>query len=85
MIYIYIHSGHVDRFNISSLNYPPDPMNNVCYAGRRTDFRDKNRELFSGELFSGELFLDQSFDEMHLKRANIFEECFQVDDGVSGR
>ena len=26
------------------------------YAGRRTDFRDKNRELFSGELFSGELF-----------------------------
>ena len=26
------------------------------YAGRRTDFRDKNRELFSGELFSGDLF-----------------------------
>ena len=26
------------------------------HAGRRTDFRDKNRELFSGELFSGELF-----------------------------
>ena len=26
------------------------------YAGRRTDFRDKNRELFSGQLFSGELF-----------------------------
>ena len=25
-------------------------------AGRRTDFRDQNRELFSGELFSGELF-----------------------------
>ena len=25
-------------------------------AGRRTDFRDKNRELFSGELFSGEIF-----------------------------
>ena len=25
-------------------------------AGRRTDFRDKNRELFFGELFSGELF-----------------------------
>jgi len=29
------------------------PNNN---AGRRTDFRDKIRELFSGELFSGELF-----------------------------
>ena len=28
----------------------------VSYAGRRTDFRDNNRELFSGELFSGELF-----------------------------
>ena len=27
-----------------------------CHAGRRTDLRDKNRELFSGELFSGELF-----------------------------
>ena len=27
------------------------------HAGRRTDFRDKNRELFSGELFSGEEFL----------------------------
>ena len=25
-------------------------------AGRRTDFRDKNRELFSGEFFCGELF-----------------------------
>ena len=30
-------------------------------AGRRTDFRDKNRELFSGELFSGEEFLQQHY------------------------
>ena len=28
-------------------------------AGRRTDFRDKNRELFSGELFSGEELLPE--------------------------
>jgi len=30
------------------------------YAGRRTDFRDKNRELFSGELFSGEELLPEN-------------------------
>jgi len=29
-------------------------------AGRRTDFRDKNRELFSGELFSGEELLPEN-------------------------
>jgi len=31
-------------------------LNNL-YAGRRTNFWDKNRELYSGELFSGEEFL----------------------------
>ena len=35
---------------------PGKPIAMFPYAGRRTDFRDKNRELFSGELFSGELF-----------------------------
>jgi len=30
------------------------------YAGRRTDFRDKNLELFSGELFSGEELLPEN-------------------------
>jgi len=37
---------------------------NLCgknNAGRRTNFRDKNRELFSGELFSGEEFVEQHF------------------------
>jgi len=29
-------------------------------AGRRTNFRDKNRELFSGELFSGEELLPEN-------------------------
>jgi len=31
-----------------------------CYAGRRTDFRDKNRAMFSGELFSGEELLPEN-------------------------
>ena len=30
------------------------------HVGRRTDFRDKNRELFSGELFSGEELLPEN-------------------------
>ena len=30
-----------------------------AYAGRRTNSRDKNRELFSGELFSGEELLPE--------------------------
>ena len=29
------------------------------HAGRRTDFRDKNRAIFSGELFSGEELLPE--------------------------
>ena len=37
-------------------------QNNVTpNASRRTNFRDKNRELFSGELFSGEEFLEQHY------------------------
>jgi len=32
----------------------------ATYAGRRTDFGDKNRELFSGELFSGEELLPEN-------------------------
>jgi len=32
----------------------------LYYAGRRTNFRDKNRELFSGELFSGEELLPEN-------------------------
>jgi len=31
----------------------------VAYAGRRTDFGDKNRAIFSGELFSGEELLPE--------------------------
>ena len=31
----------------------------VPYAGRRTDFRDKNRAIFSEELFSGEELLPE--------------------------
>ena len=33
----------------------------ITNAGRRTDFRDKNRELFSGELFSGAALLPVNF------------------------
>jgi len=29
------------------------------HAGRRTDFRDKNRAIFSGELFPGEELLPE--------------------------
>ena len=36
----------------SFINFQPN-------AGRRTDFRDKNRELFPGELFSGEELLPE--------------------------
>ena len=45
----------VDDYACKNQRYQTPP-----HAGRRTDFRDKNRELFSGELFSAEELLPEN-------------------------
>jgi len=37
-----------------------EPNPRESHAGRRTDFLDKNRAIFSGELFSGEELLPEN-------------------------